>query len=140
MRSKLSDPNNKYYITEPLPPGECVGDCTVAAEQAWSRVVPTTTPNTWACDVQVDAATRSEASMLEVSFGRNDKVHALRVMLPPQHEQGASYRLRFDDGMAEVGPNKGGLKSDRDRAPSGGSAHPKKKNKRKHSESAIGTE
>ena len=44
--------------TEPLPPGECVGDCTVAAEQAWSRVVPTTTPNTWACDVQVDAAGR----------------------------------------------------------------------------------
>ena len=41
-----------------LPPGECTGDCTVAAEPLWSRVVPTTTPRTWACDVQIDASGR----------------------------------------------------------------------------------
>lgn len=43
---------------EPLPPGECVGDCTVAADPLWSRVVPTTTPSTWACDVRIDAGGR----------------------------------------------------------------------------------
>ena len=132
--------NHRPHAVEPLP-----SRLTKSMSQAW-RAPDDDPSGAFTVNlapppvVQVDAATRSEASMLEVSFGRNDKVHALRVMLPPQHEQGASYRLRFDDGMAEVGPNKGGLKSDRDRAPSGGSAHPKKKNKRKHSESATGTE
>jgi hypothetical protein len=42
----------------PLPPGECVDDCTVPAESQWSRVVPTDTARTWACDVAVDASGR----------------------------------------------------------------------------------
>ena len=56
---------------------------------------------------------------LQVSFGRNTKAHALRVLLPPRERKGAdasdggegdegSWRLIFAPGVAEVGANSGG--------------------------------
>jgi hypothetical protein len=66
-----------------------------------------------------NAAGGDRLQVLEVSFGRNDKVHALKVQLPVPREGGGSYRLAFGEGAAEIGPNKGGLRCDRDRGAGG---------------------
>ena len=76
-----------------------------------------------------DPSATATHHLLEVAFGRNEKVHALRVLLPPAAAAGASYRLIFKgSGSATFGPNAGGLKCDR-------SGPPKKK--REHGEAAA---
>lgn len=88
--------------------------------------------------------------LLEVAFGRNDKVHALRVLLPPRPpavsaatSAADSFRLLFEgDGSAELGPNTNGLKCDRSgKAPPaavGGGVGKKLKKKREPEEAAAG--
>ncbi len=41
-----------------VPDEQCVGDCATPALPQWSRVVPTTTGRTWACDVEIDSMGR----------------------------------------------------------------------------------
>ena len=54
-----------------------------------------------------------ESQAIEVAFGRNDKVHALRLRLPPREHGADSLRLLFAPGAAEVGANTTGLRCDR---------------------------
>ena len=70
------------------------------------------------------AAATSSHYQLEVAFGRNEKAHALRVLLPPATPASDSFRLVFKGSRcATLGPNSKGLKCDR-------SGPPKKKRDR----------
>ena len=62
-----------------------------------------------------------------MAFGRNEKVHALRLMLPRRVDGADSLRLAFAPGAAEVGANTTGLRCDRSEAK-------KKKKKRQREE------
>lgn len=62
---------------------------------------------------EADPAAGPTARSIQVAFGRNDKVHALRLLLPPKEERADSLRLSFGHGAAEVGPNTSGLRCDR---------------------------
>ena len=60
------------------------------------------------------ASSSPSHELLEVAFGRNEKAHALKVLLPQAKSAGDSYRLVFGGGSstAELGPNARGLKCD----------------------------
>ena len=89
-----------------------------------------------------DGVTGGSDSWLELAFGRNDKIHALRVLLPrvdtgplgaasvSSGGGSSSYRLLFRSGSAALGPNTSGLRCDRS-----GAVKAKKK-KREHEEVA----
>lgn len=73
-----------------------------------------------ASQLHASTAARSPLQLLQVAFGRNDKVHALRALVPTPHAAASSsapssaelsYQLVFKGSSAQVGPNDSGLRT-----------------------------
>ena len=91
------------FASPPAPP----------ATQKVDHAVEVGTPSSASTTLGGIAETSKEIQAIEVAFGRNDKVHALRLRLPVRERGADSLRLLFAPGTAEVTANTTGLRCDR---------------------------